>query len=144
MSLFSNLVKLSVVAAAAVNAIAIPEGFSKVEKRTTVVDYDDIVGFAQTVPDTTEGTLYTAYQPFLKVVNGCVPFPAVDAAGDVRYVQFLALINNAKSNIIPAEVSRLPGWTETPAAPPIQGKFTLAQLHTPRAPRLTPSCIPGK
>lgn len=58
--------------------------------RTTLA-YDDIVGFNQTVPDTTEGDLYTAYQPYLKVVNGCVPFPAVDAEGDIRFVTSLHL-----------------------------------------------------
>jgi hypothetical protein len=42
------------------------------------------VGFAQTVPDDTEGALYLAYQPYLYVVNGCVPFPGVDAAGDTK------------------------------------------------------------
>lgn len=45
---------------------------------------DDIVGFSQTVPSGTEGSLYLAYQPYLYVVNGCVPFPAVDAAGDTK------------------------------------------------------------
>ncbi|MGI4852261.1 MAG: NPP1 family protein [Janthinobacterium lividum] len=50
--------------------------------RTTLA-YDDIVGFSQTVPSGTEGDLYTAYQPYLYVVNGCVPFPAVNAEGDI-------------------------------------------------------------
>jgi hypothetical protein len=45
---------------------------------------DDIVGFAQTVPSGTEGDLYLAYQPYLYVYNGCVPFPAVDAQGDTK------------------------------------------------------------
>ncbi|RAK96053.1 NPP1 family protein [Aspergillus ibericus CBS 121593] len=43
---------------------------------------DEIVGFNQTVPDDATGDLYLAYQPYLKVVNGCVPFPGVDAEGD--------------------------------------------------------------
>lgn len=47
---------------------------------------DDIVGFPQTVPSGTTGTVYLAYQPHLYVVNGCVPFPAVDAEGDTKYV----------------------------------------------------------
>lgn len=55
------------------------------EKRGTVGS-DDIVGFAQTVPSGTTGTVYLAYKPHLYVVNGCVPFPAVDAAGDTKYV----------------------------------------------------------
>lgn len=47
-----------------------------------VIAHDAVVSFAETVPATTQGTLYEAYQPFLKVVNGCVPFPAVEADGD--------------------------------------------------------------
>ncbi|PYH97154.1 NPP1-domain-containing protein [Aspergillus ellipticus CBS 707.79] len=43
---------------------------------------DEIVGFDQTVPSGEVGDIYLAYQPYLKVVNGCVPFPGVDAAGD--------------------------------------------------------------
>lgn len=81
MAILSTLVKLSLMAAAAVNAL--PAGIP-LEKRTTVLAYDDIVGFAASVPDDTEGDLYTAYQPYLYVVNGCVPFPVVDSAGDVR------------------------------------------------------------
>lgn len=45
-----------------------------------------IVGFAQTVPGGTVGNTYLAYKPHLKVVNGCVPFPAVDAAGNIKSV----------------------------------------------------------
>ena len=44
-----------------------------------------LVGFPQTVPSGIEGTLMLKYQPYLQVVDGCVPFPAVDAAGDTRY-----------------------------------------------------------
>ena len=43
------------------------------------------VGFAETVPDGTTGDAYLAYQPYLYVVNGCVPFPGVDAAGNTKY-----------------------------------------------------------
>jgi hypothetical protein len=52
--------------------------------RRGTVDSDEIVGFAQTVPSGTTGEVYLAYQPHLYVVNGCVPFPAVDAAGDTK------------------------------------------------------------
>lgn len=45
---------------------------------------DEIVGFPQTVPSGTTGDIYLAYQPRLKVVNGCVPFPAVDAQGNTK------------------------------------------------------------
>ncbi|CAK7233695.1 hypothetical protein SBRCBS47491_008698 [Sporothrix bragantina] len=52
-------------------------------KRGTIGS-DDIVGFSQTVPSGETGDVYLAYQPFLYVVNGCVPFPAVDAEGDTN------------------------------------------------------------
>jgi hypothetical protein len=81
MFILSTLVKDSLLATAAVRAV--PAG-TPPEKRTTVLAYDDIVGFTTSVPDDTEGELYTAYQPYLYVVNGCMPFPAVDSAGDVR------------------------------------------------------------
>lgn len=51
-----------------------------------VIDHDAVVGFDETVPATTEGSLMLAFKPLLKVVNGCVPFPAVDADGNTRYV----------------------------------------------------------
>jgi hypothetical protein len=46
---------------------------------------DEVVGFAQTVPSGTTGSVYLAYQPHLYVANGCVPFPAVDASGNTKY-----------------------------------------------------------
>jgi hypothetical protein len=51
--------------------------------RATIAS-DEIVGFDQTVPSGTVGDVYLAYQPYLYVVNGCVPFPAVDAEGDTK------------------------------------------------------------
>jgi hypothetical protein len=50
------------------------------------IDHDAVVGFAQTIPSGTTGEVYLAYRPHLKVVNGCVPFPAVDAEGNTKYV----------------------------------------------------------
>ncbi|KAL1798960.1 hypothetical protein ACET3X_002997 [Alternaria dauci] len=47
-----------------------------------VINHDAVVGFPQTVPSGITGQLMLKYKPFLKVVNGCVPFPAVNAAGD--------------------------------------------------------------
>ncbi|KAL2869072.1 NPP1 family protein [Aspergillus lucknowensis] len=47
-----------------------------------VIDHDAVVGFPETVPDGTLGEQYLAYQPYLVVENGCVPFPAVDADGN--------------------------------------------------------------
>lgn len=56
-----------------------------------VISHDAVVGFAETVPSTTAGTLMLKYKPLLKVFNGCVPFPAVDAAGNTGYVSFCLL-----------------------------------------------------
>ncbi|KAF2276574.1 NPP1-domain-containing protein [Westerdykella ornata] len=47
-----------------------------------VINHDAVVGFPQTVPSSIEGTLMLKYKPYLEVYNGCVPFPAVNAAGD--------------------------------------------------------------
>lgn len=51
-------------------------------ERRAVIAHDAVVGFPQTVPSGTLGTLYLKYKPYLKVENGCVPFPAVDASGN--------------------------------------------------------------
>ncbi|ORY08048.1 25 kDa protein elicitor [Clohesyomyces aquaticus] len=50
--------------------------------RRAVIAHDAVVGFPQTVPSGIVGTLMLKYKPYLKVVNGCVPFPAVDSAGN--------------------------------------------------------------
>lgn len=51
-------------------------------KPRAVIDHDAVVGFDEAVPDSSEGDLMLAYKPYLKVFNGCVPFPAVDADGN--------------------------------------------------------------
>lgn len=51
-------------------------------KTRAVIDHDAVVGFAEAAPDNSEGDLMLAYKPYLKVFNGCVPFPAVDAEGN--------------------------------------------------------------
>ncbi|POS68526.1 hypothetical protein DHEL01_v213080 [Diaporthe helianthi] len=51
-------------------------------KSRAVIDYDAVVGFDEAVPDNSEGDLMLANKPYLKVFNGCVPFPAVDACAD--------------------------------------------------------------
>ena len=66
---------LSAVAAASAAAI----------DRRAVIAHDAVVGFPETVPDDNLGRIYLKYKPYLKVVNGCVPFPAVDAEGNTRY-----------------------------------------------------------
>lgn len=83
MAVFSRLMKLSVgfLATAGIHA-------SPVQPRA-VIDDNLVVGFPETVPSGTVGAVYEAYQPYLYVVNGCVPFPAVDAEGNTRYTRFL-------------------------------------------------------
>lgn len=60
---------------------AIPR--QKLSRRRTI-DSDELVGFEQTVPSGTAGEVYLAYQPDLYVVDGCVPFPAVDEDGNTK------------------------------------------------------------
>lgn len=80
---FSRSLQLSLsVLASTVVAIPTP---SQLESRA-VIDSDAVVGFPETVPSGTVGTVYETYQPYLKIVNGCVPFPAVDASGNTGYV----------------------------------------------------------
>ena len=52
--------------------------------RRAVIDHDAVVGFPEAVPSGITGELYLKYQPRLKVFSGCVPFPAVNEAGDTR------------------------------------------------------------
>ncbi|KAF5582676.1 NPP1 domain-containing protein [Fusarium pseudoanthophilum] len=61
---------------------------SPIERRA-VINHDAVVGFPQTVPSNTAGSLYLKYKPYLKVFNGCVPFPAVDSNGNTGYVKFI-------------------------------------------------------
>ncbi|KAN0104879.1 npp1 domain containing protein [Hyaloscypha variabilis] len=78
MAVLSRFLQLSLGLLATVSVDATP-----IERRGTIAS-DEIVGFAQTVPSGTVGDVYLAYKPYLYVYNGCVPFPAVDAAGDTN------------------------------------------------------------
>lgn len=51
-----------------------------------VIDHDQVEGLPETVPNGIKGDVYKAYQPYLKVFEGCVPFPAVDAEGNTGYL----------------------------------------------------------
>ncbi|QDS75795.1 hypothetical protein FKW77_000112 [Venturia effusa] len=53
-------------------------------ERQDTVGNDDIVGLAAAIPSGAAGAVYKAYQPYLYVYNGCVPFPAVDASGNTN------------------------------------------------------------
>jgi hypothetical protein len=61
--------------------------------RRAVINHDAVVGFPQTVPLGLTGELYLKYKPYLEVSNGCVPFPAVNAAGDTGFVHFSLLFH---------------------------------------------------
>ena len=135
MAVFSNVVKLALLAAVTVQAM--PTKTNHLMPRTTLA-YNEIVGFPQTVPDDTEGDLYTAYQPYLYVINGCVPFPAVDAEGDIRYVPTTLdayLTNRCKV----ADFQSLDSMAIL-TVPPLPVKST-AEL--PPTVTTTPSCMPG-
>ncbi|RGP76167.1 necrosis inducing [Fusarium sporotrichioides] len=65
------------------SGIALASGVlgSPIERRA-VISHDAVVGFPETVPSGTAGSLYLKYKPFVKTFNGCVSFPAVDAQGN--------------------------------------------------------------
>lgn len=73
------LVKLSLLALAST-------AFSRPQTLKTRADiaHDAVVSFDETVPDTTAGALMLKWKPSLYVVDGCVPFPAVDEDGNTR------------------------------------------------------------
>ncbi|MCY8242199.1 NPP1 family protein [Bacillus haynesii] len=48
-----------------------------------VIDHDKVVGFKEVPAVTTTQKAAKRFQPYLKVAHGCVPFPAVDAQGNV-------------------------------------------------------------
>ncbi|EHK98223.1 hypothetical protein M7I_5990 [Glarea lozoyensis 74030] len=77
MAIFSTIMQLSIGLLAATTVTATP-----LLQTRAVIAHDAVVGFAEKVPSGTVGAVYEAYQPYLKVFNGCVPFPAVDAAGN--------------------------------------------------------------
>ncbi|KAL4932501.1 NPP1 family protein [Aspergillus undulatus] len=81
----STLLSLSLTLAASAAAMPLAGANAaptKTLESRAVIDHDAVTGFAETVPSGTIGEQYLAYQPYLKVVNGCVPFPAVDAEGN--------------------------------------------------------------
>lgn len=75
---------LLALALAAHSALAAPASSAQLASRA-VISHDAVVGFTEAAPATTEGDLILKFKPFLKVTNGCVPFPAVDADGNTRY-----------------------------------------------------------
>lgn len=63
--------------------------------RRAVINHDAVVGFPQTIPNTTQGMAYLRYKPWLDVPHGCVPFPAVDALGNTGFVDSSRVLNVA-------------------------------------------------
>ncbi len=47
-----------------------------------VINHDQVVGFSEVAPTNDSQRAAKTFQPFLKVYNGSVPFPAVDAQGN--------------------------------------------------------------
>jgi hypothetical protein len=46
----------------------------------SAIPHDEVEAFAEDAP-----SLFLKHKPYLKVNHGCVPFPAVNSAGEVRY-----------------------------------------------------------
>lgn len=84
MSARSMLLTLALAAQSILGAPAPTSDHSALQSRA-IINHDAVVGFAETVPATTAGSLMLKYKPLLKVFNGCVPFPAVDASGNTGY-----------------------------------------------------------
>ena len=76
-----------------------PPAYTPLEARS-VISHDAVIGFAEAVPDTVAGNLMLKYRPKLKVTNGCVPFPAVDAEGNTRFDSFPSMETYHKKFVI--------------------------------------------
>lgn len=76
MSLRTALFSLAVMAGPA---------FAAPAKLTTrqIIDHDAVASFPETVPHGAVGKLIIKYAPHLRIVDGCVPFPAVDSMGNI-------------------------------------------------------------
>jgi hypothetical protein len=64
--------------------IGIGMGVESLQKRGAL-PADQIKGLPETVPtNSSMGSLYLKHKPYLKIVNGCVPYSAVDAQGNTK------------------------------------------------------------
>lgn len=112
-------------------------------ERRAVIAHDAVVGFPETVPDTTVGQLYLKYKPHLKVVNGCVPFPAVDADGNTRCALPSSHVRDFVCKGLIAVCAAAGSHHQadrTPAARAAPGRCTLVQRASTTRSR---SCMPG-
>ncbi|KAF8846996.1 NPP1 domain protein [Acephala macrosclerotiorum] len=91
MAVISRLVAAVAASAVAVDALPSTPTLSQRGRETSprlvarsVIAHDAVVGFPATIEGDGFGDLCAGYQPFLEVVHGCVPFPAVDAEGNTN------------------------------------------------------------
>lgn len=90
MSIRFILLSLALRAAPVFGLPALAPAENPLETRS-IISHDAVIGFNEAVPDTVAGNLMLKYKPKLKVTNGCVPFPAVDAEGNTRFEPLLDL-----------------------------------------------------
>ena len=83
LSTLSLLLATAPLAAALPLRIKIEDFFTSLLATRDVIPHDSVVGFPETVPSGTMGEMMLKWQPKLQVFTGCVPFPAVDADGNV-------------------------------------------------------------
>lgn len=88
MASFAYLVQVALLLVATIHASPLPRSSATTLLKRATIASSKIVGLTETIPDGHFGDLYKAYQPYLKVRNGCVPFPAVDIDGNTKYVSF--------------------------------------------------------
>lgn len=106
-----------------------------VDRRAPIAS-DQVVSFTQLVPSGSTGQLYLAYQPLLKVTNGCVPFPAVDSVGNTKLVAPARIIVGAlpffTDLVYVSWVARAstPPALQTADAPPVRVRYTCALRST--------------
>lgn len=69
-------------------AVATTVGFamptSDDEKRGEEIPHNKVEPLAENPGDGEDGKLVMKYKPFLEVVDGCLPYPAVDAQGQTK------------------------------------------------------------
>lgn len=98
MSIQSVLVGLVLTAVPVLGAPALAQASTPLEARS-VISHDAVVGFTEAVPDSVAGTLMLKYKPKLKVTNGCVPFPAVDAEGNTRFGSLSSIYKDRSKHV---------------------------------------------
>lgn len=73
-----RFMKLAALAITAAVAAAAPSLIST--RDVEYIPHDEVKGFDEKAP-----AVVTKFKPFLKVSSGCVPFPAVDKDGKIKY-----------------------------------------------------------